>query len=88
MKNSWYMIVIIVLIGTVVLANSYETFEDGTSLNIVLVIFAIFIFIVIIIVAATNALSNAINNGSINNALKNVIKNMPASNFANNKRFE
>lgn len=84
MKNSWYMIVIIVLIGTVVLANSYETFEDHSSLNIVLVIFALFVFIVIVIVAITSALSSAINNSSINNAVNNVIKNMPAS-TTNNK---
>ena len=87
MKNSWYIIVIIVLIGTVVLANSYETFEDNSSLNIVLVIFALFVFIVIVIVAITNALSSTINNSSLNNAINNVIKNMPAS-TANNKRSE
>lgn len=85
------MIVIIVLIGTVVLANSYETFEDRTSLNIVLVIFAIFVLIVIIIVGITSAITSVLSSPS-NNFLKlnnstinNIIKNMPA---ANNKRSE
>ena len=85
MKNSWYIILIIVLIGTVVLSNSYEAFDDRFALNTVLIIFAIFVFIVIVIIAITNALSSAINNSSLNNAINNVIKNMPA---ANNKRFE
>ena len=85
MKYSWYMIVIIVLIGTVILSNSYETFDDRFALNVVLVIFAVFMLIAIIIVYASSALSNVASNPNINRNLKNVINNMPNSNFANSK---
>jgi predicted PurR-regulated permease PerM len=79
------MIVIIVLIGTVILSNSYEAFDDRFALNVVLVIFAIFMLIAIIIVYASSVLSNVASNSNINRNLKSVINNMPNSNFANSK---
>jgi hypothetical protein len=79
------MIVIIVLIGTVILSNSYEAFEDHIALNIVLVIFAIFMLAVIIIVYVSSALSNVVSDPNFNHKMNNILKNMPASNFANSK---